>query len=213
MVRLIADVCSRLVKVFPSGGLMVFVATPEPTAWVPLPETRKGFKHFPGCVGFEHNLCGLNGILFWDVDQEMDMVEGKAEVTKLEPEAFQVKERLDADVDVDLLSETVVSVVGDEHHRHPVVAGVTRNLFRATAIYILHKDFSPVASVKGGRMPAARDKTEYSLAGEKEMRLFICGSYAVASDHAVFPVATIKKQIIALLLHLYKHWGKIYEKK
>ena len=28
------------------------------------------------------------------------------------------------------------------------------------------------------------------------MRLFICGSYAVASDHAVFPVATIKVQNI-----------------
>ena len=76
-------------------------------------------------------------------------------------------ERLDADVDVDLLSKTVVSVVGDEHHGHPVIAGVTRNLFRATANYILHKDFSPVASVKGGRMPAARDKIVYCLTGEK----------------------------------------------
>jgi len=27
------------------------------------------------------------------------------------------------------------------------------------------------------------------------MRLFICGSYADASDHAVFPVATIKKYL------------------
>jgi hypothetical protein len=26
------------------------------------------------------------------------------------------------------------------------------------------------------------------------MRLFICGSYAVASDHAVFPVAVNKKK-------------------
>ncbi|MCJ7572439.1 MAG: hypothetical protein MUO82_11310 [Candidatus Thermoplasmatota archaeon] len=26
-----------------------------------------------------------------------------------------------------------------------------------------------------------------------EMRLFICGSYADASDHAVFPVATINQ--------------------
>jgi hypothetical protein len=37
-----------------------------------------------------------------------------------------------------LFSKTVVSVVGDEHHRHPVIAGVTRNLFRATATYKIH---------------------------------------------------------------------------
>jgi hypothetical protein len=42
-------------------------------------------------------------------------------------------------------------------------------------------------------MPAACDKKEYGLTGEKEMRLFICGSYADASDRAVFPAATNKK--------------------
>ena len=77
------------------------------------------------------------------------MVEGKAEVAELEPKAFQVMERLDTYVDVDLLSKTVVSVVGDEHHGHPVIAGVSRNLFRAIAIYITHELFSPVASIKG----------------------------------------------------------------
>ena len=66
------------------------------------------------------------------------MVEGEAEVAELKPEAFQVVECLDADVDVDLFPEAVVSVVGDEHHGHPVIAGVTRNLFRATARYDFH---------------------------------------------------------------------------
>jgi hypothetical protein len=28
--------------------------------------------------------------------------------------------------------------VSDEHHRHPIAAGVTRNLFRATATYNIH---------------------------------------------------------------------------
>jgi hypothetical protein len=28
--------------------------------------------------------------------------------------------------------------VGDEHHGHPVIAGVIRNLFRATATYNIH---------------------------------------------------------------------------
>ena len=34
------------------------------------------------------------------------------------------------------------------------------------------------------------------------MRLFICGSYADASDHAVFPVATIKTATGKILLLL-----------
>ena len=85
------------------------------------------------------------------------MVEGKAEVAELEPEAFQVVERLDADVNVDLFSKTVVSVVGDEHHGHPVIAGVTRNLFRATANYILHKDFF-YCRVREGRANARRTR-------------------------------------------------------
>jgi hypothetical protein len=59
---------------------------------------------------------------------------------------------------VDLFSKTVISVVGDKHHGHPVIAGVTRNLFRATAITSIIQFFSPVASVKGRRMPAVRDK-------------------------------------------------------
>ena len=122
------------------------------------------------------------------------MIEGEAEVAELEPEAFQVVERLDADVNVDLFSKTVVSVVGDEHHGHPVIAGVTRNLFRATANYILHKDFYS-CRVREGRSNARRTRQNrvWFSWRKKEMRLFICGSYADASDHAVFPVATIIK--------------------
>jgi hypothetical protein len=86
-------------------------------------------------------------------------------------------ERLEKNVDIDLFSKTVISVVGDEHHGHPVIASVTRNLFRATANYnIIHKFFSPVAPLEGRRMPAACDKNRYHLFGEKGMRLFICGS-------------------------------------
>ena len=77
------------------------------------------------------------------------MVKGETEVAELEPEAFQVVERLDADVDIDLFSKTVVSVVGDEHHSHPVIAGVTRNLFRATANYIFHIEFFSCRTFRG----------------------------------------------------------------
>jgi len=71
----------------------------------------------------------------------MNMIEGKTEVAELKPETLQVVERLEEDVDVDLFSKTVISIVGDKHHRHPVIAGVTRNLFRATAIYNIHEFF------------------------------------------------------------------------
>ncbi|MCJ7570377.1 MAG: hypothetical protein MUO82_00650, partial [Candidatus Thermoplasmatota archaeon] len=55
---------------------------------------------------------------------------------------------------------------------------------------------SPVAPLMGRRMPAACDKKRVCFSWRKiEMRLFICGSYADASDHAVFPVATINKNI------------------
>jgi len=60
---------------------------------------------------------------------------------------------------VDLFSEAVVSVVGDEHHGHPVVAGVTRNLFRATARYDFHiSNYSCRAFIEQADWPAARDK-------------------------------------------------------
>jgi len=96
------------------------------------------------------------------------MIECKAEVTELEPEAFEFVERLNADVDIDLFSKTSISVMGDEHHRHPIVAGVTRNLFRATAYYIFHKVFFFCRTLKGQaeRLPRAT-KNRYGLMGEK----------------------------------------------
>ena len=105
------------------------------------------------------------------------MIEGKAKVAELKPKAFQIVECLNAGVDVNLLSEAAISVVGDEHHGHPVITGVTHNLFRATAIYNIHEFFSPVASLKGRQMPAARDKKRIVYLEKKGLRLFICGSF------------------------------------
>jgi len=43
-----------------------------------------------------------------------------------------------------------------------------------------------------------RQKKRHVLAvEEKEMQLFICGPYAIASDHAVFPIAVKKKRKVA----------------
>jgi hypothetical protein len=77
------------------------------------------------------------------------MVECEIEFPKLKAEAFQVAERLEEDVDIDLFSKTVISVVGNEHHRHPVIASVSRNLFRATANYIFHIEIFSCRTFRG----------------------------------------------------------------
>jgi hypothetical protein len=121
------------------------------------------------------------------------MIEGKAEVAELKPETLQVVERLEEDVDVDLFSKTVISVVGDEHHRYPIVAGVIRNLFRATATYNIHEFFSPVASLKGQANTCHTRQKSNGLSGEKRDATFHLRVFHFVSDHAVFSVATIKK--------------------
>jgi len=100
------------------------------------------------------------------------MIQSKTEVAELKPEAFEFMKRLDADVNVDLLSKAVISVVSDEHHHHPVIAGVTRNLFRATAIYNIHEFFSPVASVKGQVNACRTRQKSNGLSGEKRDTTF-----------------------------------------
>lgn len=78
----------------------------------------------------------------------------------LDNSSFLIVEYPDTDVDVDLFSETVISVASDKHYGHRVIASVTRNLFRAIGYYIYHKFFSPSAPVEGRRTPAACDKKE-----------------------------------------------------
>jgi len=151
----------------------MLVPAPESTAWVSLSEAREVLKHFLGRIGFEHDLSGLNGVLFWDVHQEMDMVECKAEFPELKTETFQVVERLEKGFDIDLFSKTVIPVVGDEHHGHPVITGVTRNLFRAIANYIYHTIFFSCRTFRGQAkcLPRAT-KNRYSLIGEKRDAAF-----------------------------------------
>ena len=129
------------------------------------------------------------------------MVQGEAKVAELESKTFRLAKSLDAGVNVDLLSKTIISVVGDKHHGHPVIAGATRNLFRATANYIFHKDLFSCRTFNG-QANACRVRQKKSMVylwRKIEMRLFICGSYADASDHAVFPVATIKNKKLILI--------------
>ena len=68
----------------------------------------------------------------------MHVVFSEAEFTELKAEALQVSERLDTSIDVTLFSEISVSFVCGKHHGHPIISGVTRNLFRAIATYNFH---------------------------------------------------------------------------
>jgi len=79
----------------------------------------------------------------------VDMIECKTEFPKLKTESLQVVECLEEDVDIDLFSKTVIPVVGDEYNGHPVIAGVTHNLFRATANYIYHRSFFSCRTFRG----------------------------------------------------------------
>jgi hypothetical protein len=66
----------------------------------------------------------------------MDMVPGEPEIPKHVPIAFQLVERLRTRINMLLFLEAVIVAFGFEHHGHPVIAGVTRNLFRASATCI-----------------------------------------------------------------------------
>jgi len=145
VIWLISEVSTRLFKIFPSRGFLMVISTPESITWIMFSKPRKGFKHFPCSISFDYNLRSLNRISFWDVHQEVNMVQGEAKVAELESKTFQLAKSLDAGVNVDLLSKTIISVVGDKHHGHPVISGVTRNLFRAIAIFIYQNFHYPVA--------------------------------------------------------------------
>jgi len=127
----------------------VLVPAPESTPWVAFAEPGVRLEHPISAVGFEHGLSALNGVPFGDVDLEVDVVFGEPEFAEPKPMAFQVVERLGAGVNVALFPKAVVAVLGHKHQGHPVVAGVTRNLFRATAQYVLHNLLSPVAPLQG----------------------------------------------------------------
>ncbi len=102
------------------------------------------------------------------------MVQGESKVAELESKAFQLVKSLDAGVNVDLLSKTIISVMGDKHHGHPVIAGVTRNLFRATANYIFHKDLFSCRTFIGHTLSGVPRATKkgYGLSGEKRDAAF-----------------------------------------
>jgi len=97
-------------------------------------------EHLSRAVGFEHGLGGLDGVLLRDVDREMHVTSAEAEVAEFKPEAFKIQERLGAGVDMRLFFKTVIVAFGLEHHGDPIVSCVSRWLFIASAIFILHSN-------------------------------------------------------------------------
>ncbi len=63
----------------------------------------------------------------------MNMIASKTKILEFKTKSFQFIKPLNTGIDVRLLPKTDISLFGDEHHGHPVISGVTRNLFRANA--------------------------------------------------------------------------------
>jgi len=66
------------------------------------------------------------------------MIPSKTKFTEFKSKALQFSKCTDAGVYMLLFLKTFISLMGDKHHSHPVISGVTRNLFRATATYKFH---------------------------------------------------------------------------
>ena len=67
-----------------------------------------------------------------------------------------------------LPSETHIPAMGNKHHRHPIISGVTRNLFRATTSYFFQKIHDPVAPFMGTPLwCAACNRKKYRLVFKK----------------------------------------------
>jgi len=122
------------------------------------------------------------------------MVHSETKITKLKTEAFQIAKRLGTSIYIDLFSKTIISVVSDKHHYHPVISGVTRNLFRATDTYnIIHRIFSSRTFYRAHRSGVPRaTKNRYILNGEKRDATFHLRVLRYASNPAVLSIATIK---------------------
>ena len=173
----------------------MLVPAPESTSRVAFAEPGVRLEHLYSAVGFEHDLSALNGVPFGDVGLEVDVVFGESEFAERKPMAFQVMERLGAGVDVALFPEAVVAVLGHKHQGHPVVAGVTRNLFRATARYNLHRFLnSSRANTGAGGTPATRDKKRVSSVLRKRRRTaFHLRVFTVVQTKQYSPPLVIKK--------------------
>jgi len=146
-------------------------------------------KHSLGTPGLQHDLGILHRVSFWDVHLEVDMGSSKTKIPKGEPESFQFVERLFARFDVRLLPETVEPIFRHQHHRHPIIPGVTHTLFIAPASYTYHSTLFSCRAIKGADLyglPRAT-KLQCGFMLKKDEPAFHLRVLRFASDHAVFP--------------------------
>ena len=146
---LISEVLTWFLKICKTSWLMVFIATPETASWIPSPKSRVFFK-YPFCTAwFQNNLCIQNRVLFRYVHLEVNMVSSKTKLSEFKTKSFTFLQCFETSVDMGLFSKAHIPVMGDKHHRHPIISGVTRNLFRATASCPFQNMHVPVAPFKG----------------------------------------------------------------
>ena len=77
------------------------------------------------------------------------MILSKTKFTEFKSKALQFSKCTDAGVYMLLFLKTFISLMGDKHHSHPVISGVTRNLFRATATYKFHNFYDSCRTFTG----------------------------------------------------------------
>ena len=139
---------------------MMLVAAPEASTWIPFPKSRMALKHSFSTTGLQHDLCILNRVPFWDVHLKMDMCPSKTKISECEPESFQFLKSLLARINVRLLPETVEPIFRHQHHRHPIIPGVTHTLFIAPASYTYHSTLFSCRTVKGADLYGLPRATE-----------------------------------------------------
>ena len=152
---------------------MVFVAAPETAAWVSFPEPRMHFKHHFRAIRLQHTLCSFYRVLFWDVHWEVNMTSSKSKITKFKSKPFEISKCLGACIDMRLFLKTAVITFGFKHHGHPIVPGVMRWLFIASAIFNFHSnEFLLSHLYRAGECLPRATKRRYSLTGEKRDAAF-----------------------------------------
>jgi len=127
----------------------MFITTPKSTSWIPFPEPQVRLKYSFYITRFQHNLCFPDRVPFGYVHLKVNMVSSETKLTKFKTKFLTFLKRFQTGIYMGLFPKTHIPVMGNKHHRHPIVSGVTQNLFRAPASFPFQNLHNPVAPLKG----------------------------------------------------------------
>jgi hypothetical protein len=200
MSLLITNVLTGLFQVFSPRGLMVLISTPKTTSRKSLSETWMTFKNMFCTPRLQHNLCILDRILFGQINLEMNMIASKTKILEFKTKSPHFIKSSHTGVDVRLLPETAMPVLGDKNHGHPVISGVTRNLFRATATYIFQNYSSCRANKVQARSGLPRATYFRNCYSEKKVSTFHLRTFVTLSPRSILGLKIKKLRTILKIL-------------